>query len=183
MRIPGKTSLKRLLRRAQFNSGALILIYHRISDEKPDLWQLCVTPNHFEQHLEVLREWGRVMGLPEFARRLREGSQPTRTVVLTFDDGYADNLHNALPLLERHDIPASVFVVTGNVESTREFWWDELERLLLQPGSLPSTLSLVVDGSNFQWELGQSTDYSQAEWQKDLNCLAWEDAQSARHDL
>ena len=65
------------------------------------------------------------------------GDVPSAGVVVTFDDGYADNFHNAKPLLERYEIPATVFVTTGYLQDQREFWWDELERILLQPGTLP----------------------------------------------
>jgi peptidoglycan/xylan/chitin deacetylase (PgdA/CDA1 family) len=50
-------------------------------------------------------------------------------VVVTFDDGYADTLTCALPLLEQHDVPATVFVVAEAGPAL--FWWDELQRLIL----------------------------------------------------
>jgi peptidoglycan/xylan/chitin deacetylase (PgdA/CDA1 family) len=77
-------------------------------------------------------------------------------VAVTFDDGYADNLYNAKPLLERHGVPATVFVTTGYLDRAEEFWWDELERLLLRPGRLPDTLRLRVNGRAFRWELGEA---------------------------
>jgi peptidoglycan/xylan/chitin deacetylase (PgdA/CDA1 family) len=49
-------------------------------------------------------------------------------VAITFDDGYADLLANAKPLLERADVPATAFVVAGGLG--RPFWWDELAALL-----------------------------------------------------
>jgi peptidoglycan/xylan/chitin deacetylase (PgdA/CDA1 family) len=73
--------------------------------------------------------------------------------VVTFDDGAADNLHNAKPLLERYDIPATVFVATEYSKGEREFWWDELERLLLVPRELPNKLNLKINGKPLNWDL------------------------------
>jgi len=59
---------------------------------------------------------------------------PPGAVAVTFDDGYADNLYEALPLLEAHGVPATMFLTTGPIESQQEFWWDALEQLLLPAG-------------------------------------------------
>jgi len=81
--------------------------------------------------LEVLTRNFAPLSLAELAKRLRDGKVPDRAVVITFDDGYADNLWNARPILERFGVPATVFVTTGLVGTNREFYWDELERLIL----------------------------------------------------
>jgi peptidoglycan/xylan/chitin deacetylase (PgdA/CDA1 family) len=57
-------------------------------------------------------------------------------VTVTFDDGYADNLLAAAPLLERHGVPATVFVTSGMVGARHEFWWDEVERIAFSPRTL-----------------------------------------------
>jgi peptidoglycan/xylan/chitin deacetylase (PgdA/CDA1 family) len=62
--------------------------------------------------------------------------------VVTFDDGYADNVETALPLLKQQRIPATVFLTTGAIDARREFWWDELARVLLEAGPLPGMLEL-----------------------------------------
>jgi peptidoglycan/xylan/chitin deacetylase (PgdA/CDA1 family) len=95
------------------------------------------------------------------AQALRAGNLPHRAVVVTFDDGYADNLYNAKPLLERYDIPATTLIATGYMGSEREFWWDELERLFLQPGTLPETLYVKVNGSSYHWALREAAHYSE----------------------
>jgi peptidoglycan/xylan/chitin deacetylase (PgdA/CDA1 family) len=87
------------------------------------------------------------VALGDAARALRRPrGLPPRAVAVTFDDGYRDNLHTAKPLLERHAVPATVFVASGYVGAGREFWWDELERLLVAgtPAGRPGTAS--VDG-------------------------------------
>jgi peptidoglycan/xylan/chitin deacetylase (PgdA/CDA1 family) len=154
--------LRRLAGRLSRGSrpGTLILLYHRVAEPCTDPWSLSVTPRHFDEHLEVLREHARPIRLQRLSRGLLEGDLPDRSVVVTFDDGYADNLHNAKPLLERHETPATVFLTTGYIGQEREFWWDELDRLLLQPGTLPETLRLSVSGSIYRWELGKAAYYN-----------------------
>jgi peptidoglycan/xylan/chitin deacetylase (PgdA/CDA1 family) len=90
------------------------------------------------------------MSLSELVRRLTDRSLPRRAVAVTFDDGYADNLHNAKALLERYEIPATVFVVAGNVG--REFWWDELDRSVPRLEALPPRLCMTIRGCSLQWE-------------------------------
>ncbi len=81
-------------------------------------------------------------------------------IAVTFDDGYANNLHAAKPLLERFTVPATVFVAVGALEDPREFWWDELDGLLLQPGTLPDALQLHVNGRCLAWKLGDAAHYT-----------------------
>jgi peptidoglycan/xylan/chitin deacetylase (PgdA/CDA1 family) len=64
-------------------------------------------------------------------------------------------------LLEHYDVPATVFLVTGYVGLKQEFWWDELERLLLQPGSLPETLRLTINSNTYEWRLREAARYSE----------------------
>jgi peptidoglycan/xylan/chitin deacetylase (PgdA/CDA1 family) len=83
---------------------------------------------------------------------------------VTMDDGYYDCLEHARPLFERLDVPATVFVVSGRVADQRAFWWDELETLFLQPGELPRSLRLHVNGQPLIWELGDAARYSPEQW-------------------
>ena len=93
------------------------------------------------------------MSLVELKNALRNNSLPRRAVVVTFDDGYADNCWQALPILERHAVPATFFVTTGYLRETRRFWWDELERLILRSPSLPQNLSVIVGDKTLAWDL------------------------------
>jgi len=148
--------LRRTARRVtnMFVPHAIILLYHRVSELPLDPQLLCVTPQHFAEHLEVIRDCGRTIQVKALGEALQHRSSGRCSVVVTFDDGYADNLYNAKPLLERFDIPATVFVTTGYVGSKREFWYDDLERILLHAGPLPETLRLKLSDHWYQWELG-----------------------------
>lgn len=75
----------------------------------------------------------------------RDGVLET-TVVVTFDDGYRGNVHVAKPSLERYEIPQTVFVVSGYVDSDHEFGWDKLEQLRLR-ASLPEPMTTRACGT------------------------------------
>ena len=181
----GVSQLRRLSHRIRniVAPGALVLLYHRVAEVDSDPWSLCVTPQHFAEHLQVLGQHGHPAQLKELTEALQAGNRSPGSTTITFDDGYADNLHIAKPLLERYDTPATVFVVTGYVDQGREFWWDELERLLLQPGTLPESLCLQINGRSFQWQLGESAHYSDSDYERHLGWRAGPDGPTPRHSL
>ena len=140
MRVRGFKTLKKSTRwlKSRFVKGTLILGYHRVAEVSRDPYELCVTPRHFAAQLEVLRQQAKPMHLTDIVEALQKGDLPKRSVVLTFDDGYADMLYQARPLLEHYQIPATFFITTGYLGD--EFWWDELERLLSSAPILPDQL-------------------------------------------
>jgi peptidoglycan/xylan/chitin deacetylase (PgdA/CDA1 family) len=93
-----------------------VLMYHSVSDaQTASTRALSVRPAAFDVQLCYLRRQG-FAGLTfgELARRRRTGQPlPARPIVLTFDDGYADLIEEALPILIEHGFPATVFVTTG----------------------------------------------------------------------
>lgn len=174
-----RLSLPRFSRAAQklqkrlARQKAIILMYHRVAEVESDPWRLCVTPQHFSEQLQVLQRKTQPVSLQTLVRSHQTGQLPQRAVALTFDDGYADNLLYAKPLLERYGIPATVYIATGYVGRSQEFWWDALEQLLLQPGQLPQRLSLTLNGNPQVWDLGEVAFYSSAAAQRDRLQPAW----------
>jgi peptidoglycan/xylan/chitin deacetylase (PgdA/CDA1 family) len=152
MRIPGLKRLKMATRwlRSRVVGGALILGYHRVAEDDRDPYGNCVSPQHFAEQLAVLRQSTRVMRLHELVLGLQHGRVPRKAVAIAFDDGYADNLYTARPLLERYEVPGTVFIATGYMG--RAFWWDELASILLGSTALPKRLFLPVAGGIYQWE-------------------------------
>ena len=169
LRIPLVKKMRRTVRKVQrkFTSVGLILMYHRVSDRDVDPWSLNVTPRNFAEHLMVLKRNAFPMPLDRLVNAHLERNIPNRASVVTFDDGYANNLYEAKPILERHDVPATVFVATGNIGHRREFWWDELDRVLLCSGRLPGRLELSISGKHHHWDLGAAVDYSEDEHRRD----------------
>jgi peptidoglycan/xylan/chitin deacetylase (PgdA/CDA1 family) len=138
----------------------LILLYHRVNESRSDPQLLSVTPQRFAKQLAHLSRHYHVVSLNELVRDSEDTKdQTTRRVAVTFDDGYADNLLNAKPLLEAYKTPATVFVSTGYIDRKKEFWWDDLERMFLHPSVLPAALSLEINGHSFKWDLGNVASY------------------------
>jgi len=129
----------------------IVLLYHRVKALDVDPWDLAVRPDHFAEQMEVLRGRWRPTALAEQVQALRGPTVARGSVAVSFDDGYADNLHCALPILDRYGIPATFFLTTEPVRTGREFWWDELERLVFAPPRLPSALSLELEGRVIRW--------------------------------
>ncbi|HYW31414.1 MAG TPA: polysaccharide deacetylase family protein [Gemmatimonas sp.] len=130
---------------------AAILCYHRVTSLEWDPHRLALSPAQFEEHLIALREIGTPTTLESLATAVRDGRWIRNAIVVTFDDGYADNLYEAKPLLEKYEVPATVFVTTGQIGAEREFWWDALERLLLGAHALPESLLLPVGEGAQRW--------------------------------
>jgi peptidoglycan/xylan/chitin deacetylase (PgdA/CDA1 family) len=178
MKIPRNSNITAagLVRRWQkkLAAKAVILMYHRIAESNIDPWRLCVTPENFAAQLMVLQKYYRPVSLNQLVRGHQDGRIPDRSVVVTFDDGYADNLNLAKPLLEKYQIPATIFISMSHIGKARELWWDELEQLLLRPGKLPAKLTLNINQQIYDWDLGSAVDYSPQAYQQDrLSCQAW----------
>ncbi len=129
----------------------MILLYHRVAEAASDPWELAVTPQHFREHIELLQTLGPIRPLSELGNGDEAGPPADVSFAVTFDDGYADNLHAAKPILEEHDAPATVFVTTEPIGG-RPFWWDELADLILDSTDLPRRLELELGGAATRWE-------------------------------
>jgi peptidoglycan/xylan/chitin deacetylase (PgdA/CDA1 family) len=117
---------------------------------------LSVAPERFREQLDALLTLGEVVPLADLVRlRGRPGSR----VAITFDDGYRDNLSAAKPVLTELGLPATVFVASSLVGSRSEAWWDEIERMLLSPGLLPSQFTLRVGRRILELDMGDDAAY------------------------
>lgn len=131
----------------------VILMYHRIVDDTLVQSRYAVSPSHFAEHLEVLRRTRYPLALADFVRHHLAGTLRPDAVAVTFDDGYADNLHAGKPRLAKADVPATVFLATGYLDRAGEFWWDELSRLILL-GHGPRRFDIVVGGQTKEFDIG-----------------------------
>ncbi len=132
--------------RNKLEPPVLVLAYHRVAELSDDSIGMAVTPENFRNQLIHLRENFPIL---RFEADWDPVSRPS--VVITFDDGYADNRASALPILEELRLPAAFFISSGWIGSDQEFWWDELERIFQGRGALPETLSLDAGGIRGEW--------------------------------
>ena len=87
-----------------------ILFYHRVADRESNPWT--IDNASFREQIDWLQAHFDLLGLEEAQRRIREGASPRPAVCITFDDGYAENLDQAIPLLLERRIPCTYFVAT-----------------------------------------------------------------------
>jgi len=90
-----------------------ILIYHRVLDQPDAFLPEIPDVKMFNWQMELLHRYYTVVSLAEAIELLQSKQLPPRTACVTFDDGYADNFLNALPVLKQWQIPATFFVASG----------------------------------------------------------------------
>jgi peptidoglycan/xylan/chitin deacetylase (PgdA/CDA1 family) len=119
-----------------------ILSYHGICEDylAREAWmpQYFVKKSAFESQLSYLQRYAHVLPLTEAIERMKAGTLPSRAVSLTFDDGYANNLLLAYPLLRQYGMSATIFVSSGYTESGDLFPFLKLRLIHLNARHLPS---------------------------------------------
>ncbi len=93
-----------------------ILIYHRVLPATDPLHPGEPDVDTFRWQMAAVAATCNVLPLTDAVERLASHSLPPRAVAITFDDGYADNLTQALPVLQALDLPATVFVASGFID-------------------------------------------------------------------
>ena len=115
-------------RRGGRGAQLLTLNYHRVAEPEDcdfDRDLISATPGGFASQLDFLARNADVVGLadvPDVIAARRRG----RFVLITFDDGYADNAAVAAPLLKDRGLPATFFLTSGFLDDRRPAWWDEI---------------------------------------------------------
>lgn len=107
--------------------GVVVLCYHGVQiREQSDtcFTTLHVTARELDDQLRFLKETCHPIDLSQWLEDRVGGVLPRRPVLVTFDDGYRSVLTLGLPLLEKYEIPALVFVASGPVTERRPFWHD-----------------------------------------------------------
>jgi peptidoglycan/xylan/chitin deacetylase (PgdA/CDA1 family) len=133
--------LSRATRLLARRAPTVVVMYHRVGPPDRDIHGLLVRDDHFDAHLDVMRRYARIVPAADV---LTPADHPR--VAITFDDGYADNLEVAAPILQRHGAPATVFVTTGVIERGTGFWQDRLQAMVLDGAYDTDHLDVEIEG-------------------------------------
>ncbi|MGB8816575.1 MAG: polysaccharide deacetylase family protein [Rhizobiaceae bacterium] len=124
----------RALAPKRFAGAGAILMLHRVS---PDCRSplgvhagLCITPQFLDELIPALKQLGHdFIAMDDLPQRLAKPTgRPFLTV--TFDDGYKDNAVHAYPVLQRHNVPYTVYIAPGLTNGDTFLWWELLEQVI-----------------------------------------------------
>ena len=151
-------TIKHALRRLCTRNEVPILNYHGvISNNFKFELPYHIPQDIFSQHIEYLSSNYYCVSLEECVARVIEGSVlPRSALVITFDDGFSNNLHRALPILEKYSVPATIFVVSGYI-NRKELLWPEKLAITL---SRANSTEIYFDNTTFR--IGNKDELSQA---------------------
>ena len=121
----------------RFLYNNFILTYHRIVENKnqinSEINSISVTTETFEGQIKLLKKKFNIVSIDEI---LKIDNKFKNNLAITFDDGYKDNLTNAVPILEKYDVPATIYVTTRFLENKCDIWWYEIEKIIWKKNKL-----------------------------------------------
>lgn len=137
-----------------YRGNAVCLTYHRIIDKadyeaaRDDAMRGMLTEvTQFEKQMQYLSEHYQCLDLSTAITGLKQGTLPPNAVIITFDDGYKDNLTRALPCLKKYGIPATIFIATGFIDHENILWWYEIYFIVQRT----KYISLTYQQHHYHW--------------------------------
>ena len=114
-----------------FGSKIVILTYHRIGTNNNAWLYPPTSPSDFEKQMKYLKKTNKIISLNKLAEFIQKGTPlEEKIAVVTLDDGYKDNYLYAFPILKKYNIPATIFLVTGHINTGNLFWFDKVKNLI-----------------------------------------------------
>ena len=144
--------------RIKFSKAVTILAYHRVlniadEDNFPfDIELVSASVSAFTSQMQYVKQHFTPMSFASLLQCLDRGeAPPPNAVIITFDDGFADNYHNAFPVLKKFNIPATIFLSTGYIDGQEIFWYEKLSYAVMTASpctlAIPQTEIVHLDGS------------------------------------
>lgn len=92
---------------------------------------LIIDPDFLDRMIVTMKEDGYVfVSMDEAVERLKGHKSANRFAAITLDDGYRDNMVEALPIFEKHDAPFTIYVAPAQIDGTIDLWWEVLEEIV-----------------------------------------------------
>jgi peptidoglycan/xylan/chitin deacetylase (PgdA/CDA1 family) len=137
-----------------------ILMYHRFSQKKSPFK---IQSSVFDQQLRFLSKKFTIISLDKYIELLdfAPDALPEHPLILTIDDGYADNYHYAYPVIKKYAVPATIFLSTDFVEHRAWLWSNRLEYILRQTRGV--NFSLPLGGETHQFSVGSFAGWHEAQ--------------------
>lgn len=127
----GTAGIPALMHKLLRKKGVTILTYHGVTASPLPFEDWCFLDQHsFEQQIRYLSRYHRILSLSDALQLLDAGEVTEPTAVITFDDGYRNNLTVALPILQRYNAPATIYLSTDLIGTTDTLWFCRLNQAL-----------------------------------------------------
>lgn len=169
-----------------------ILMYHRVLPRTDPRYRveepgMLVTPESLDMQLSIIKELFTVVDLADWLRNAEAGEAlPDKACAITFDDGWLDNHEHALPLLQKHQVPATLFAVADKVGTSFRFWPNIVSELVAQNAAALDKHTLFVDAAKLarngftRGGIAQVIDrlkaHTEAEIFAALNAINWQES-------
>jgi peptidoglycan/xylan/chitin deacetylase (PgdA/CDA1 family) len=161
-----QSGISSLYARLQPRSVATILMYHSIPAEQEAQWMdpyNCLSAKTFENQMKFLAQHRQVISIEQLIQQLEKGEPIRRgTVVITFDDGYRNNFTIAAPILAKYNLPATIYLATGYIDTQQNQWIDTLYTAFRSASKHRLNLSSWEDQRLKEWNLAEQKQREQA---------------------
>jgi len=122
--------------RTLFKKELVVLAYHRVCDIKKESYKFDIelvsaSRNSFDYQIKHIKKYYNPISMEQLIDSIeRKVSLPKRPILITFDDGFDDNYLNAFPILKKYNVPATIFLSTGYIDTNNVIWFDRLASLI-----------------------------------------------------
>lgn len=173
-------NVDKLLRKV--NRTPRVLFWHGIDSKvQNDVETEIIDVEVFEKQIKYLNKYYEVISIEEFEKRFLTNSFTNNEVVLTFDDGYANNLYLVEPILSRYNLPFTVFISTEHI-STGDLFPTSVNRIVTKGAELKD-ISIPSQNLNFVLDNKENINYATNYISRLLKTLPLKDVREITNDL
>jgi len=132
LKVLSSKSTAALTKKLKSKSGVIFLMYHSTPETNED-YLFTTNKNSFEMQVKFLSEHCNVLSVSQGLEKVfdKESPEDKLSVAITFDDGFKNNLDIAIPILEKHQLPATIFLTTDFISNSNNSFlnWEQVEEL------------------------------------------------------